>query len=389
MNPNLPVDHIVDYLLDVLKFKSGKLPDRIGNSWQQLYNLANIHKIYYYIAARSLDYWSENIPENLQGYVKKSLVANKTRNILLTIQIEKLAGLFREAGIPIMFIKGVACLVRGIYPLETRYLSDIDVLIPTQYIKQSCDLIVSAGYAAVQNSVVPSYHHHIVPYTHPEHVGIIEIHIEPYDHTILDGPVMPLIWEKAETLILQGEEITVPCITDHVWILIRTSGSGRMFVPRLSETLEMSLIIGQNYSVDYDVLKDRARKNEMPRLVDAMSYSCSRYFDVAPFIPVDDRFFQQWVKWSLRLRQKLLGDVNFLTSRKRFGSLTFLTLPGIIPKFRYLRWLIRYELLEDFPDSAVLRVFFPLIKLWRIIKNVVTYIFFTVEYKMCNVMKKL
>ena len=350
--------------------------------------MANIHKIYYYIAARSLDYWSENIPENLQGYVKKSLIANKTRNILLTIQIEKLAGLFREAGIPIMFIKGAACLVRGIYPLETRYLSDIDVLIPTQYIKQSCDLLVSAGYVAAQNSEVPSYHHHIVPYTHSEHVGIIEIHIEPYDHSILDGPVMPSIWGNADTLTLQKGPITVPCITDHIWILTRTSGSGRMFVPRLSETLEMSFIIRHNYSVDYDVLKDRAKKDEMPRLIDAMSYSCSRYFEVDPFIPVDAHFFQQWVDWSLGFQQKLLGDVNFLASRRRFGSMTFLTSPGIIPKFRYLKWLIRYELLEDFPDSAILKALFPLIKLWRIIKNVVTYIFFTVEYKMCNVMKK-
>ncbi|MBN1295005.1 MAG: nucleotidyltransferase family protein [Candidatus Latescibacteria bacterium] len=388
MKQLIPLDHIVHYLLDVLDVKPGKLPDRVGNSWRQLYHLANNYKIYYYLAVWSLDCWDEHIPDDLQTYMKKSIHANKTRNILFVVQIERLAQLFREAEIPIMFIKGAACLLRGIYPIETRYLTDLDVIIPKQYIKQSRDLLEVAGYLPEKNSNVPPHHHHIVPYSHPEHIGVIEIHIEPYDRSIHDADVMPDIWNDADIITLQGEQIKVPSINDHIWILIRTSGSGRMFLPRLAETLEMSLFINNNYPIDYSIMKERAERDEMPNIFGGMAYSCSRYFGIEFAIPGNDFFFRRWENWSLQLQRKLLGNVSFLASRKRFGSLTFLTHPGISSKYRLLKWFIHYEFFDDYPHPGLLRNFFPLIKLWRISKNVVTYMLFFIEYWLFRIFKE-
>ena len=54
---------------------------------------------------------------------------NKARNIKLSMEIVELAKMFREAGIPAMFLKVAAGLVRGLYPLAWRFISDIDVMV--------------------------------------------------------------------------------------------------------------------------------------------------------------------------------------------------------------------------------------------------------------------
>ena len=63
-----------------------------------------------------------------------------------------------------MFIKGSAGFIRDLYPLELKYSSDIDVLVPEDFIEKSRNLLKSNGYKPEKDHKVPCNHHHIEPY---------------------------------------------------------------------------------------------------------------------------------------------------------------------------------------------------------------------------------
>ena len=388
MKENILLKPIVNYLLDILRIFPGDLPYRVRNSWHPLFQLAINQKIYHYLAAWSIEEWSEIIPADVRTELQRSLAANKARNALLSLQMVKIAQLFRSRNIPLMFIKGAAGLIRSIYPLEWRYLSDLDVLIPSYCVNKSRHLLQSAGYLPEQNHVVPPYHHHIEPYYHADHVGGVEVHIEPYDLSILDSPAMPHIWQDANILQFQKEEMIVPSLTDHVWIFIRTGVIDNVFLPRLKEAIEMTLILKDGYSIDYNILTKRAGNDNIHNIVKGMSYTCSQYMGIKPFIPIDDPLLKRWENWSLELQRKIIKKVKYKRSRKRFGAVTFLTYHGITHKILFCKWLIRYEFLYDLLNFRIFSKLQPLLKLWRVIKDILTFLIFMTLYVWYRVIRK-
>ena len=119
-----------------------------------------------------------------------------------------------------------------------------------------------------------------------------------------------------------------------------------------------------------------------------MSYSCSQYMVITHFVNIDEPLLEHWENWSLELQRKLVKNAHFKASRKRFGAITFLTNRGITPKIRFFRCFVRYEFLADLPNSQLLRSFSPLIKLWRVLKNIITLLIFLVEYSLFRVFRK-
>ena len=108
------------------------MPQRIHDNAGPLLDLARDNRVHYYLAKWLLTQYSDYLPAAFQAGLTKELVINKTRNVLLLDQILQLARLFRDESIPVMFMKGAAGLLYGIYDIECRYLSDIDMLVPDE-----------------------------------------------------------------------------------------------------------------------------------------------------------------------------------------------------------------------------------------------------------------
>ena len=341
MNHTIPLDPSIHYLLDILNVDSGYLPERVKNSWPQLFGLASKEKINFYLADWSLKQWSKLIPENIRIVLTNSLCNNKLRNKLLTIQIVKLAQQFKEAEIPLMFLKGAAGLIRGLYPYESRYLSDIDALVPHDCIKSASQLLHSVGYVQKDYYSLSYTHHHINSFFHPDFVGEIEIHSNTYEVSSQNHPAMPNIWRNAETLNFQDAKITVPSITDHVWILMRTDLISRPFLRRLCDVLEMYLIIENGYSVDFDLIVKRATQENIPNIVKGMSYACSKYLHMPPFVPINGPRLKRWEEKTLDLKRKILKKKILRGYLRKIIAVKFLTGTGLYKKISFLWWLFR------------------------------------------------
>jgi hypothetical protein len=81
---------------------------------------------------------------NLFSTVKE---LNFERNKLILSQLKWISGLFNKAGIEPVVLKGAAYLLMGIYPdLSTRFLGDIDLLLPEADFPAAVEILKSEGY---------------------------------------------------------------------------------------------------------------------------------------------------------------------------------------------------------------------------------------------------
>ncbi len=329
-------------MLDILHVPPGDILERARNSWKSLFQLADAEGIYFYLAAWSLEQWGSNMPTKTRQWMENVLLENKSRNLLICLQIMHLAQVFKVAGIPILFLKGAAGLVRDLYPLESRYVSDIDALIPVEFVEKTREFLKSYGYLDKGERYSPR-RHHIEPYYNPTCVAEIEIHIAPYSHSYYGRPVMPNIWHDADILLLNNKEVTVPSIADHVWILMRTDLVQRVFIPRPRDVIEIFSILKKEYSIDFELLVKRAEHDNIPNIVKGMSYSCFRYMGIEPFVPIGDSILHEWEGWTLKHKQKVVNKKLYLRTRRHFAAIKYLTFPGIKAKIHFLQWFIRSE----------------------------------------------
>jgi hypothetical protein len=79
---------------------------------------------------------------------------NKALNLVLLKEAEALALLFERAGIPAIFLKGIALLDEAYKDLAARSMIDIDVLVHGKNLPKACRAISEAGYVMNRNALV-------------------------------------------------------------------------------------------------------------------------------------------------------------------------------------------------------------------------------------------
>ena len=367
-------------LLDILGIPDAPTPERIEGNLTPLMDLAREYRINYYLAKWLLADFTDSIPQGYRSGLEKQLIINKTRNTLLGVQIVQLASLLRTAGIPVMFMKGAAGLMYGMYDIECRYISDIDMLIPDERIPGARTLIESEGYLPEKDTIVPDNHHHIVPYYHPKLIGGLEIHREPYGTSMLDRPVMPAIWDDAVTIEKDGAPLTVPSLNDHAWIVMRSEPVASVLIPRMKETVELADTI-QYGDVDFGISRLRAESEDIPGLLAGYSFSAARLFDIPPFHTFDTARMNVWLRWSRSQQARLLRhDDRFRASVTRFGALAVLSPAGIPGKARLNSRLIRYDIEYE-------QVSGHLGKLALLLKNLLLHCVWFVDYIIISLRK--
>ena len=371
-------ERIIHYVLDLVSAPPGKLPERAANRWDDLLRGAHSLRIIHPVAAWILDMWPDRLRENLVEELKCELSRNIARNAAISAQVEHLSTLFGENGISCIFIKGAAGQVRSLYPPGWRFMSDIDIIIPDGVVNEAVRLMKNEGYHELPGSIVQI--HHVQPLTHSDHVSSVELHTEPYPRTPHEPMVLPEIRACAEHAAFKGKTVTVPSITDHVWILARTDPVGRPLLPRLEDVIELALINSAGYDVDFDRLIERAEKERMPGLMAGMSYACSVYGGITPFAPVDRERIRRWESWSLELRRRLLHKSRWESSRQRFVAVTFLASPGFIHGISFFAWLCKLVCHTDRFVPGMTGEPCRAARYYRIMKLGITYVLAAVEY---------
>ena len=131
------------------------------------------------------------LPPDLAEYLEEIYQLNLARNRSIIRQAKEITHLFYEAGIQTVFLKGVAYLLQDLYP-ETgdRVMTDIDILIHPDHLRQAADILYKNGYSHPQEFAGDDFgkHHHLPGFEKPGEVALVELH-----HTALAGPYGKLL----------------------------------------------------------------------------------------------------------------------------------------------------------------------------------------------------
>jgi hypothetical protein len=241
--------------------------------------------------------------------------------------------MFREEGIPAMFLKGAAGLVSGLYPPGLRYISDIDVMIKENNKEHTISILQSHGYYNVFYKNI-KHHHHLAPLYNQITIGVIEIHLKPYHHCFKNS-IIKDIWDGSIEVTFQLESITVPSITDHVWILLRKELVSGVLSPRLNELIEINFIINLGNFINDEVLIRRAELERIPNIISKMSYCLRRFVGISIFNSYSTGRFKFFEAESIRFHKlKIKHGLYFTYLALLLASVRYFSGSSVINKMQ-------------------------------------------------------
>lgn len=155
---SLPDDLLI-YLVSLVRNTPAPPPRRSRDEWQAFLSLLRPHWIYPLIAFH-LRSWPEECrpPQEIREYLERISLSATARTLLAGQQIHVVTRAMKEAGVPVILLKGSA-LARTVYPDPTlRQSSDIDMIVLPDVIPAAEAVLEKLGYTC------PAKIFHIYPY---------------------------------------------------------------------------------------------------------------------------------------------------------------------------------------------------------------------------------
>lgn len=150
------------------------------------------------------DVWQQ-LPEQLKNYLIDVDGFYESRNQMIKAEVEEVCTLLSDANIDALLMKGAATLFNGVsQPFSTRYMKDVDILIPEHKYLQAYELLLQAGYVKDSDDFDYKDSHHAPPLL-KSNVCYIELHrwvLEKYLHKVLETKK---VWANTKPLIISNQ----------------------------------------------------------------------------------------------------------------------------------------------------------------------------------------
>ena len=180
-------------------------------SWEEFLEQANDHAVLPSIVAALLKYPDLVTSPEVSALLSTVSLLNGERNAAILEETKIVARRLNEIGIKPILLKGVAYLAIGVYPdAATRYLIDIDILLPHGDVAAGAQALLANGFAHDQGDAFARFRHHHPPLRRPNSVSV-EIHhrlgMGACDSLLPAGEVI----KRSLDLDLDGASVGVPC----------------------------------------------------------------------------------------------------------------------------------------------------------------------------------
>ncbi len=153
--------------------------------WEQLLSCARRNAVLAYLAGRAAAAGMlDDLPEAPRAALVSARLSAARLAQLARWELDRVRRVLQPAGIPMIALKGVAYLLRGLPHASTRRLSDIDVMVPRDRIDAAERALLAAGWGTtVHDSYDQRYYrrwsHEIPPLRYPGRMLAVDVH-----HTI-------------------------------------------------------------------------------------------------------------------------------------------------------------------------------------------------------------
>ena len=157
----------------------------------------------------------DSLPENARAALLAAKVSAARLAQLARWELDRVRRALRPAGIPIIALKGVAYLLRGVPHASTRLLADIDIMVPRDRIADAERELLMAGWQGTtldpyDQRYYREWSHEIPPLLYPGRLLEVDVH-----HTICPPfsrlrPDPELLWAHSEPSVDDGVRLLSP-----------------------------------------------------------------------------------------------------------------------------------------------------------------------------------
>lgn len=175
---------IFQLIADILSYKVNAvdLSLQLQNSiidWEKFVRIGSSHLVLttLYCRLRQKNLLDE-LPEDLQTYLKELTTINRNRNITLLEEINDISTFLKDHQINHVFLKGSALLAGNYYKdVGERMIGDIDILVEGNQLEQAFNLLASLGYSEnVSFNYDVKHHRHLARQVSKNKLAAIELH---------------------------------------------------------------------------------------------------------------------------------------------------------------------------------------------------------------------
>lgn len=153
--------------------------------WERLLAVARRNAVLAYLAERaSISGILDEVPQRPRAAMQSAQVAAARLSQLARWELERVRRALVPAGIPIIALKGIAYVLRGLPHATTRLLSDIDIMVPADRIDVAESALLDTGWRGVKldpydQNYYRRWSHEIPPLQFPGRLLAVDVH-----HTI-------------------------------------------------------------------------------------------------------------------------------------------------------------------------------------------------------------
>lgn len=229
--------------------------------WDEIITLAGKQHVdcylYYQLKQSNL---TRHIPVSLNEKLSAKFMRHTMRNLSLIAQMREISRVLHLQNISVIALKGLQ-IAQTLYPhIATRYLRDMDLLIPLNRAKEAYEAIRYLGYESEKEpnelDFIFKYHKHLPQQYHPQKKTMIELHgyIESTQGSfdeLSDGAFHADKTDDASALFLSTEELLI-----HLCVHI---SYGDLFKIDLRHYLDIYLLLSQyGDSIAWDKILEKA-----------------------------------------------------------------------------------------------------------------------------------
>ena len=222
------------------------------------------------------------LDDESREYFRTLHALNVERNTHFREELIEAVRVLNQAGISPLLFKGAGQLLQPVHQdIGSRFMSDLDILIPTERIPDASNALKRQGYREVDVDYATQMHHHCPPLVRPGAYGPIELHRRAFQNEICEILPTRMIWEEAQLHVIDDLHFYLPSPTHSMLILILHSQEfkggydPRLFNPKVLQDLAATC---QKYpeSIDWSVIRRTMKDSGLEYLASLLVLSAHR-----------------------------------------------------------------------------------------------------------------
>jgi hypothetical protein len=252
--------------------------------WDYVIQTAIEHKVAPLIYNRLKNICPSQIPtENLQE-MRQVFYNNTKKNLVLTEKLFQIIELLRNNDIPCLTFKGITLAVLAYQKIGLRTFTDLDILVPEEFIPQTSKLLIDRGYQpqfsfneSQQKAYLQMRNEHM--FVHPKGDITLDLHWSLLGDNFSFCGDREFIWKDLQDININGK--LVSSLSPEIMVLYLCANGAKDSWIYLQSISDLARFIDSHPDLNWERVIDRSGSLGTERMLSLGLYLCQDILDLS------------------------------------------------------------------------------------------------------------